>query len=77
MYESYDKENEMLEFLMLSLRLEEGINTLDFNKRFNLDFCNLYLDDLKEYIEGNILIKNKDCYKLSNKGKLFANEVAS
>ena len=76
-YESYDKENEMLEFLMLSLRLEEGINTLDFNKRFNLDFCNLYLDDLKEYIEGNILIKNKDCYKLSNKGKLFANEVAS
>ena len=77
LYESYDKENEMLEFLMLSLRLEEGINTLDFNKRFNLDFCNLYLDDLKEYIEGNILIKNKDCYKLSNKGKLFANEVAS
>lgn len=76
-YESYDKENEMLEFLMLSLRLEEGINTVDFNKRFNLDFCNLYLDDLKEYIEGNILIKNKDCYKLSNKGKLFANEVAS
>ena len=77
LYESYDKENEMLEFLMLSLRLEEGINTVDFNKRFNLDFCNLYLDDLKEYIEGNILIKNKDCYKLSNKGKLFANEVAS
>ena len=76
-YESYDKENEMLEFLMLSLRLEEGINTVDFNKRFNLDFCNLYLDDLKEYIEENILIKNKDCYKLSNKGKLFANEVAS
>ena len=77
LYESYDKENEMLEFLMLSLRLEEGINTVDFNKRFSLDFCNLYLDDLKEYIEGNILIKNKDCYKLSNKGKLFANEVAS
>ena len=76
-YESYDKQNEMLEFLMLSLRLEEGINTVDFNKRFSLDFCNLYLDDLKEYIEGNILIKNKDCYKLSNKGKLFANEVAS
>ena len=76
-YESYDKENEILEFLMLSLRLEEGINTVDFNKRFNLDFCNLYLDDLKEYIEGNILIKNNDCYKLSNKGKLFANEVAS
>ena len=76
-YENYNKQNEILEFLMLSLRLEEGINILDFNKKFNLDFNTLYLDDLKEYLKDNILIKNKDCYKLSNKGKLFANEVAS
>lgn len=76
-YEEHNLKNEILEFLMLSLRLDEGINLKEFKHRFNLDFDNLYLEKLKNYFSNNILEKNEDFYKLTNKGKLFANEVAN
>ena len=76
-YEEHNLKNEILEFLMLSLRLDEGINLKEFKHRFNLDFDNLYLNKLKSYFSNNILEKNEDFYKLTNKGKLFANEVAN
>ena len=76
-YEDNIKENEILEFLMLSLRLKEGINISKFYSRFKLDFEDLYLSKLEYFINENILIKEKDNYILSDKGKLFANEVAS
>jgi len=76
-YESQNKENEILEYLMLNLRLENGINTKDFKNIFGLDFQELYLDKLRSYIKNNIIIKNNKFYKLSEKGKLFANEVAN
>ena len=62
---------------MLSLRLDEGIDLKKFKHRFKLDFDNLYLNKIENYFSNNILEKNKDFYKLTEKGKLFANEVAN
>ena len=62
---------------MLSLRLKEGINISKFYSKFKLDFEDLYLSKLEYFINENILIKKKGNYILSDKGKLFANEVAS
>lgn len=76
-YENQSDKNEKLEFLMLSLRLDEGINLNEFKKRFELDFDSLYLNKLNEYFKNNILEKNNKSYKLTEKGKLFANEVAN
>jgi len=76
-YEDHSYKNEILEFLMLSLRLDEGINLNEFKKRFELDFDSLYLNKLNNYFKNNILKKNNKFYKLTEKGKLFANEVAN
>ena len=62
---------------MLSLRLEQGIDIKDFKQRFSQDFDELYLNKLKHYFKNNILEKNNGFYKLTKKGKLFANEVAN
>ena len=76
-YEKQLKENEILEFLMLNLRLRDGININNFKKRFDLDFEDLYLSKLDYFIKENIIFKKEDSYILSEKGKLFANEVAN
>ena len=76
-YENQLRENEILEFLMLNLRLKDGININKFKKRFDLDFEDLYLNKLDYFIKENIIFKKEDSYILSEKGKLFANEVAN
>ena len=76
-YEKQLRENEILEFLMLNLRLRDGININNFKKRFDLDFEDLYLSKLDYFIKENIIFKKEDSYILSEKGKLFANEVAN
>ena len=76
-YENQLRENEILEFLMLNLRLKDGININNFKKRFDLDFEDLYLSKLDYFIKENIIFKKEDSYILSEKGKLFANEVAN
>ena len=76
-YENQLRENEILEFLMLNLRLRDGININNFKKRFDLDFEDLYLSKLDYFIKENIIFKKEDSYILSEKGKLFANEVAN
>ena len=76
-YERQLRENEILEFLMLNLRLRDGININNFKKRFDLDFEDLYLSKLDYFIKENIIFKKEDSYILSEKGKLFANEVAN
>ena len=76
-YENQLRENEILEFLMLNLRLKDGININKFKKRFDLDFEDLYLNKLDYFIKENIIFKKEESYILSEKGKLFANEVAN
>ena len=76
-YENQLRENEKLEFLMLNLRLKDGININKFKKRFDLDFEDLYLNKLDYFIKENIIFKKEESYILSEKGKLFANEVAN
>ena len=77
MYEEHNLKNEILEFLMLSLRLDQGIDTTKFKSKFDLNFEDLYKKKLEKYFCKNILEKNNKFYKLTEKGKLFANEVAN
>ncbi|MBI63175.1 MAG: hypothetical protein CL775_04085 [Chloroflexi bacterium] len=76
LYENQTKKNHIIEYLMLRLRLSDGISKKEFSEYFGIDFDNSYYNKIKKYIENEILIKNSDRYYLSEKGKLFANEVA-
>ncbi|NCG34785.1 MAG: radical SAM family heme chaperone HemW [Dehalococcoidales bacterium] len=76
-FEIQTQENEILEYLMLSLRLKNGIDTDHFKNKYKSDFEDLYLKKIKDYIKNDILIKKNTHYLLTEKGKLFANEVAN
>ena len=62
---------------MLSIKLKSGINTKHFQNKFKLNFEDLYYKKIEYYIKEDILIKINNNYILSDKGKLFANEVAN
>ncbi len=51
------KEDMMFENIMMSLRLEEGLNLLLFNERYDVDFLDYYRDVLIEE-KDNLLIEN-------------------
>ena len=76
LYENQIKKNHIIEYLMLRLRLSDGISKKEFSDYFGIDFDNSYYNKIKKYIENEILINYRDRYYLSEKGKLFANEVA-
>jgi len=76
LYEKQIKKNHIIEYLMLRLRLSDGISKKEFSNYFGIDFDNSYYNKIKKYIENEILINYRDRYFLSEKGKLFANEVA-
>lgn len=52
--EKIDKQSDEFYFLMLGLRLDEGISLIDYKKRYHKDFINEYkdqLDEIEDYID--------------------------
>ena len=76
-FEIQTQENEILEYLMLSIRLKNGIDTDHFKLKYKSDFEDLYLKEIEDYMKNDILFKKNNNYVLTEKGKLFANEVAN
>jgi len=63
------------EFIFLGLRLEEGIDLVDYHTRFGVDLLEGFKDDLPD-LSTNCLIEITDQgLRLTRKGKLFSNEV--
>ncbi len=63
------------DYIMLALRKTKGLDIYDFNKKFNLDFENIYKEKISKFKEmGLIQIKNNH-FSLTYKGLDFANVV--
>ena len=71
------EEDNMEEFMFMGLRLMEGINIEEFNRRFSRNLLNVY----KEVVQNNIkkgLLVNEDGYiRLTEKGVELSNSVMS
>lgn len=71
------EEDNMEEFMFMGLRLMEGINIEEFNRRFSSNLLNVY----KEVVQNNIkkgLLVNEDGYiRLTEKGVELSNSVMS
>ena len=63
------------EFAFLGLRLEEGINLDEYSKRFEIDLETAYRSDLNRLLDHGLIELDDDRLKLTQKGKLFSNEV--
>lgn len=73
--ESLDDDALEFEYIMLRLRLTEGLDTVIFNKKFNVDFGNKYSMQIKYLVENKLLIFNGNNIKLTQLGMDISNFV--
>ncbi|HQU86069.1 MAG TPA: radical SAM family heme chaperone HemW, partial [Pyrinomonadaceae bacterium] len=65
------------EFVFLGLRLSKGIDLNEYEKRFGIKLLEKYGEDFARLKELELIEINENVLKLSNKGKLYSNEVFS
>lgn len=72
-----DQQEAMSEFMILGLRLTDGIYEWEFGERFGKGLKSVYGDKLDRLVQKGLLIYEqiKGCYRLSKSGLDFANEV--
>lgn len=65
------------EYIMLRLRLNEGLNTEEFRELFNLNFDRMYGKYLKLYVENGFMVKRGPNYAFTTKGMYVSNYILS
>ncbi len=73
--EDLDKLAMIKEYIILKLRLKNGINKKEFFNRFNVNIYDLFKIELDELFSYKLLEESKDNIYLSNRGKEVANLV--
>ena len=63
------------EFVFLGLRLERGIDLAEYSRRFGADLIAKYSDEIFQLIEDRLIEIEQKKIKLTQKGKLYSNEV--
>ena len=71
-------ENERFnEYVLTSLRTIWGIDLNYLSANFNTEFVKHYLIQIEKYIKQETVVINNTTYTLTEKGKLFADKIAS
>ncbi len=65
------------EYIYLHLRLREGIDLHEFTKQFHKDFMEKYLTQIRRLESSGMIQHTKDRLRLSPRGWLLADEIAS
>ena len=71
------EEEKMIEYIMLNLRLNKGIEHNDFNQKFNKIFIFKFKEILKELNNNFLVESNSESTFLTNKGKLLSDYIFS
>jgi oxygen-independent coproporphyrinogen-3 oxidase len=59
----------------MGLRLNDGIDERDLERRYGIDVWKQYGSDLQQYVEAGLLIRQDRRMRLTRTGMLLANEV--
>ncbi|GFN34717.1 radical SAM family heme chaperone HemW [Tepidimicrobium xylanilyticum] len=73
--EIIDKNMEIAEYLIMGLRLVEGINKREFKNRFNVDVENIYGNVLKKYEAQGLLYMDDEWIRFTSRGLDLSNVV--
>lgn len=65
----------MKEYVILRLRLNEGVNIAKFKKRFGVSIYEIFKDEIEKLFEEGLIVSKNDCLLLSERGKEVANIV--
>lgn len=66
-----------VQYVMLAFRLARGVSKNDFANRFGMSFDANYLDKMQRFIDGKLIIADKNGYRLSRRGMLVSNYILS
>ena len=75
--ETIDRSLEMAETLMMGLRLDSGIAHTDFASRFGATPIQEYGEVIDDLVSLGLLETEQDCLRLTDRGRIFGNEVFS
>lgn len=70
-------EEQMTEYVMLRMRLAEGVSEAEFRDRFGIGFLEVYGERLSRYIEGGYVIREGDRVAFSDRGFFLSNYILS
>ena len=65
------------EYIMLRLRLSDGIKNNLFKQRFGINIPQIYFEKAKNFQKYGLTVVDKSSIKLTNKGFLLSNELIS
>lgn len=71
------KKEQIEEQFFLGLRILEGINLKEVDKRFNINSRELYKESIEKNIKDGYLLLEDDILKLTHKGLFYGNDVFS
>ncbi len=69
--------NKLNEYILTALRTCWGLNLDHANELANINFMETKMDLIKKYSALNLLTLDKNCIKLTNEGRLFADGIAA
>lgn len=70
-----DENTRRAEYAFLRLRLSEGIDLREYEKKFGVDLTKNYAEDLARLEDAGLIELSKNNLRLSKKGMLYSNEV--
>jgi oxygen-independent coproporphyrinogen-3 oxidase len=73
--EEMNEEELMFEYIMLRLRLTEGLDSVEFKNKFNVDFNEKYKEQIKYLTENKLIEQNGNIVKLTQRGMDISNYV--
>lgn len=75
--EFIDCENKAFEYVMLGLRLKEGISLFDFENKFGYSFLKNRENIIEKLISENLVVKSGDTLSLTERGFYLSNWILS
>jgi oxygen-independent coproporphyrinogen-3 oxidase len=75
--EEMDENDIKFEYIMLRLRLTEGLKFADFKNKFSIDFKEAYKEQIKHLTENNLIESDDDVIRLTKRGMDLSNYVFS
>lgn len=76
-YEEIPLRERLGEYIMLRMRLTEGINTRDFLMLFGKNFDQTYGAKLAKYVKGGLVEHDGGCYRFTRSGMFVSNYILS
>ena len=73
--ETLDEKGREEEYIMLHLRLSDGIDKQEYKEKFGIDFNKKYESQIKKFTSGNFAVDTKDGFFLTDNGVFVSNAV--